>query len=185
MWNESVFWGRPTISPRLISLIPNLTSGCTRQHFGIMYFTFSCYFFIFDFFFKTFLIALLFLHLDIEAFKLFDVIISNFGLTVKEVLDMISLSSYIQQWRLVVWETCFFQKFKPKDAVLQKHGFYAPSKVITMIVESHIIIPWGQENEFRCETHSHKWGRVQGMEPNDSQVHFHFGNCIHARVANV
>jgi hypothetical protein len=101
-----------------------------------MYFTFSCYLFIFDFFFKTFFIALLFLHLDIEAFKLFDVIISNFGLTMKEVLDMISLFSYIQQWRLAVWETCFFQKFKPKDAVLQKHGFYAPSKVITMIVKS-------------------------------------------------
>jgi hypothetical protein len=23
------------------------------------------------------------------------------------------------------------------------------------------------------------------MEPNDSEMHSHFGNCIHARVANV
>jgi hypothetical protein len=30
--------------------------------------------------------------------------------------------------------------------------------------------PWGQENLLRCETCSHKWGRVQGMKPNDSQV---------------
>jgi hypothetical protein len=30
-----------------------------------------------------------------------------------------------------------------------------------------------------------KWGRVQGMEPNDSQVHSHFGNCTRAGVVNV
>jgi hypothetical protein len=40
-------------------------------------------------------------------------------------------------------------------------------------------------NVFRCETHSHKWGSVQGMKPNDSQVHSHFGTCIHVGVANV
>jgi hypothetical protein len=38
---------------------------------------------------------------------------------------------------------------------------------------------------FRCETHSKKWGRVQGMKPNDSQVHSHFGLCIHVGVVNV
>jgi hypothetical protein len=30
-----------------------------------------------------------------------------------------------------------------------------------------------------------KCGKMQGMEPNDSQVHSFFGNCTHARVANV
>ncbi len=25
---------------------------------------------------------------------------------------------------------------------------------------------------------SHKWGKVQGRKPNDSQVHFHFMNCM-------
>ncbi len=30
-----------------------------------------------------------------------------------------------------------------------------------------------------------KWGRVQGMKPNDSQVHFHFRSCTHVKVANV
>jgi len=38
---------------------------------------------------------------------------------------------------------------------------------------------------FRCETHSHKWGRVQGMKPNDSQMHSHFGSCTRAGVTNV
>jgi len=42
------------------------------------------------------------------------------------------------------------------------------------------------EGVFRCETHSHKWGGgMQGMKPNGSQVHSHFGNYIHARVVNV
>jgi hypothetical protein len=35
---------------------------------------------------------------------------------------------------------------------------------------------------FRCETHSHKWGKMQGMKPNDSQVHSHFGSYTRARV---
>jgi hypothetical protein len=35
------------------------------------------------------------------------------------------------------------------------------------------------------ETHFHKWGRVQEMEPNDSQVHSHFGSCTCVRVLNV
>jgi hypothetical protein len=30
------------------------------------------------------------------------------------------------------------------------------------------------ENVFRCETHFHKWGRMQGMKPNDSQMYFHW-----------
>jgi len=42
-----------------------------------------------------------------------------------------------------------------------------------------------QENVFASETHFHKWGRVQEIEPNDSQVHFHFGGYICARVVNI
>jgi hypothetical protein len=38
---------------------------------------------------------------------------------------------------------------------------------------------------FRCETHSHKWGIMQGMKPNDSQVHSHFGSCTCVGVVNV
>jgi hypothetical protein len=36
-----------------------------------------------------------------------------------------------------------------------------------------------QENVFGSETHFHKWGKVQKIETNDSQVHCHFGSCIH------
>jgi hypothetical protein len=36
----------------------------------------------------------------------------------------------------------------------------------------------GAKNVFTCEIHFHKWGRVQEMKPNDSQVRSHFGNCI-------
>jgi hypothetical protein len=45
--------------------------------------------------------------------------------------------------------------------------------------------PWGQKNVFRYEIHFHKWGKMQGMEPNDSQVHSHFGSYIRAGVVNV
>jgi len=31
--------------------------------------------------------------------------------------------------------------------------------------------PWGQDHVFKCETRSYKWGKVQGMEHNDSKVH--------------
>jgi len=34
---------------------------------------------------------------------------------------------------------------------------------------------WGQKNVLDSETHFHKWGRVQEIEPNDSQMHSHFG----------
>jgi dolichol kinase len=53
-------------------------------------------FFFFHFFLNMlFFISFLFLQLEIEVLKLFDATISNFWLFVKEVRDMISLSSYI------------------------------------------------------------------------------------------
>lgn len=42
-----------------------------------------------------FLIALLFLHIEIEVLKLLDVIVSNFSLVMKKVPIMIFFSSYI------------------------------------------------------------------------------------------
>jgi hypothetical protein len=33
---------------------------------------------------------------------------------------------------------------------------------------------WGQKKVFKNETHSHKWGRVQEIKPNDYQMHSHF-----------
>ncbi len=50
----------------------------------------------------------------------------------------------------------------------------------TLIMGSQLSVeckgPWSQKNVFRCETNSQKWGRVQGMEPNDSQMHCYFVN---------
>jgi hypothetical protein len=45
--------------------------------------------------------------------------------------------------------------------------------------------PMKPKELFRCETHFQKWGRVQGMKPNDSQVHSHFGSCICRGIMNV
>jgi hypothetical protein len=111
-----LFYGRPKNSPSSSFLIPNSKNGCTRQPSNIMY-SFSRWPF-FHFFFNTLLfISFLFLQLEIEVLKLFDATISDFSLVVRKVLDMISLSSYIHQWRLVVWEICFFWEFKPKDGI--------------------------------------------------------------------
>jgi hypothetical protein len=44
---------------------------------------------------------------------------------------------------------------------------------------------WGQNSVFGSETYFHKWGRVQEIELNDSQVHFHFESCIHVIVLNI
>jgi hypothetical protein len=102
-----LFYGRPKKSPSSSFLTPNLTNGCITQLSSIRYFVSRWPFF--HFLFNTFLfISFLFLQLDIEVLKFFDATISNFSLVVRKVLDMISFSSYIQQWRLVVWEIFFF-----------------------------------------------------------------------------
>ncbi len=41
------------------------------------------------------------------------------------------------------------------------------------------------KNVLRCETYFHKSRRMQGMKPNDFQVHSHFRNYTHAKVVNV
>jgi hypothetical protein len=83
--------------------------------------TSSCWFLNYGLFFKiVFLSALLFLQLEIKLLKLFDATIFDSSLTIKEVSDMIFLSSYIQQLRLVIWDICFFQEFKPKDGIQRR-----------------------------------------------------------------
>jgi hypothetical protein len=41
------------------------------------------------------------------------------------------------------------------------------------------------KNVLKGKTHFCKWGRMQGMERNDSQVHSLFGKCTHVGVMNV
>jgi hypothetical protein len=61
--------------------------------------------------------------------------------------------------------------------------------VVTLTLGSWLSVKCARAHEaksvFKCDTHFHKWGKVQGMKPNDSQVHSHFGNCICAGVINV
>ncbi len=38
---------------------------------------------------------------------------------------------------------------------------------------------------FKSETYFHKWGKVQGMEPNGFQMHSHFGSCTCVGVVDV
>jgi hypothetical protein len=40
-------------------------------------------------------------------------------------------------------------------------------------------------HEAKSETHSHKWGKVQGTKPNDFQVHSQFGSYNRVGVVNV
>ncbi len=35
---------------------------------------------------------------------------------------------------------------------------------------------------FSCETHFHKWGKMQRIKPNDSQMHSRFGSCKELRM---
>jgi hypothetical protein len=44
---------------------------------------------------------------------------------------------------------------------------------------------WGQKSVCENETHSYTWGRVQKIEPNDFQVHSHFGSCTTVEVLNI
>ncbi len=103
MWSEYVVLKEAKNSPSLIFLIPNLTTSCIRQLFGMRSSTSRCYFFIFHFFLKTLLlIVFLFLQFEIKAFKLFDAIVFDFSLIMKEVLNMISPSPHIYNsggWR--------------------------------------------------------------------------------------
>jgi len=49
---------------------------------------------------------------------------------------------------------------------------------IEFMIKCEMQGPMRPRGVFRCETHFHKWGKVQGMNPNDSQVHFHFGVAL-------
>ncbi len=117
MWNEFVvFWKAKKFSKFGFS-DSQFDKWLHKANFWLQVFYFWMTIF-FHFLSRTlFLISLLFLQLEIEVFKLFDAIVSDFSLVVREVSNMISLSSHIQQWRLAVWEICVFREFKPNDGI--------------------------------------------------------------------
>jgi hypothetical protein len=111
-----LLYGRPRNSPTSSFLTPNLKNGCTRQPSSIK--CFESRWLFFHFFFSTLLfISFLFLHIEIEVLKFFDATISDFSLVVKKVLDMIPLSSYIQNGGCRYGRFVFFWEFKLKDGI--------------------------------------------------------------------
>jgi hypothetical protein len=94
-----------------------------------------------------------------------------------------------QYW--IFWKT---KKIKPsvknfttkiKSSIINLDDYFVITLTLGLQLSVKCKGPWDQESVFRCEIHFHKWEKMQGMEPNDSQVQSHFGNCIHVRVTNV
>ncbi len=52
-----------------------------------------------------------------EAQKLFSTIIIDLSLQLGEFSHMLTLSKYIQKWKLALLEMCFFGEVEPKDAI--------------------------------------------------------------------
>jgi len=57
------------------------------------------------------------MQLEVEAQKLYALIITNLALFVKDTSDLSSLLDYIQEQRLTTWEIAFFKEFKSKDGI--------------------------------------------------------------------
>jgi hypothetical protein len=53
----------------------------------------------------------------VEAQKPYSTIITNLSIQLLEFEDLPTLSHYIQEWRLSLWETYFFREFKSKDEI--------------------------------------------------------------------
>ncbi len=89
------------------------------------------------------------------------------------------------------WNFWKIEKIKPlvkkfiakiKTSIINLDDYFVETLTLGSLLNVECKSPWGQEIVFRCETHSHKWGKMQGMKPNDFQVHSHFGNYIHDKV---
>jgi hypothetical protein len=90
-----LLWRRARNSQAWLFLLPirQMVAQCNFLALGILFLDAI----FFSFFSKMFfLIAFLFLQLEIEVLKLYYAIISNLSLVMKKVYDMTSLSSYIQ-----------------------------------------------------------------------------------------
>jgi hypothetical protein len=55
----------------------------------------------------------------VEVIKLFDSTIRDFNVTIDQLVKVLSLLDYIQKWRLELWESAFYQKFKMKGGITQ------------------------------------------------------------------
>jgi hypothetical protein len=53
----------------------------------------------------------------VEAIKLFDLTIRDFNVTIDQLVKVPSLLEYIQKWKLELWESAFYRKFKVKGGI--------------------------------------------------------------------
>jgi hypothetical protein len=61
-----------------------------------------------------------FLHLEVEAIKLFDSTIKDFHITIEQSMKVSSLIDYIHKWRLELRESSFYREFKIKGGITRR-----------------------------------------------------------------
>ncbi len=57
------------------------------------------------------------MQLEVQALKLYDFMVYDLELTIRDVHGVVSLAGYIQGWRQSIWESSFFWKFKTWDGI--------------------------------------------------------------------
>jgi hypothetical protein len=55
----------------------------------------------------------------VEAIRLFDSTTRDLNVTIDQSMTVLFLLKYIQKWRLELWESTFYQKFKVKGGITQ------------------------------------------------------------------
>jgi hypothetical protein len=52
-----------------------------------------------------------------EGKKLYVSIVMDLALSIMDTSKLLSLSDYVKEWRLIIWEIAFFREFKSKDGI--------------------------------------------------------------------
>jgi hypothetical protein len=77
------------------------------------------------------------MQLELEAIKLFDLIVADLHLSLKDIKGLNYLYDYIHEWRFAMWEVSFFKEFKPRDGS-PKHLFVIALKLFIPIIFCNI-----------------------------------------------
>lgn len=70
---------------------------------------------------------------ELEAIKLFDLIVADFHLSLKDIKGVNSLYDYIHEWRFAIWEVNIFKEFKLRDES-SKHFFVIALRLFIPII---------------------------------------------------
>jgi hypothetical protein len=63
------------------------------------------------------------MQLEVEVQKLYALKAIDLALFVSDTSNLLSLSDYIKEWRLTIWEIAFFSKLKSKDGIPQNKAW--------------------------------------------------------------